>query len=75
MYNVQLYDKRENELKDWCWDTDNLFPGQEDQCLEIWHNIAIHISSVVTNYLTVSMHTLLPLPCYMLWRKYDAHVA
>ena len=29
LYNVQLDDKCENELKDWCWDTDYLFPGQE----------------------------------------------
>ena len=39
------------------------------------NNIKIHISSVLTHDLTVSMHTFLPLPCHMLWRKYDAHVA
>ena len=57
-YNVQLYDKCENELKDWFWDNEHLFPGQEYLRLEIWHNIAIHIYSVVTNDLTVDMHTL-----------------
>ena len=31
--------------------------------------------SLVTHDLTVSMHTLLPLPCHILWCKYDAHVA
>ena len=72
---MQSDDKCENELKDWCQDTDHLFPGQEYYCLEIWHNIAIHISSVVTHDMTVSMHIFLPLPCHMLWRKYDAHVA
>ena len=30
LYNVQSDDKCKNELKDWCRDTDNLFPGQED---------------------------------------------
>ena len=29
LYNVQLDDKCENELKDWFQDTDHLFPGQE----------------------------------------------
>ena len=75
LYTVQLYDKYKNELRDLCWDTDNLFLGQEYLCLDIWHNIAIHISSVVTHDLTVDMHTLLPLPYHMFWRKYDAHVA
>ena len=28
-YNVQSDNKCENELKDWGWDTDNMFPGQE----------------------------------------------
>ena len=30
LYNLQSDDKCENELKDWCWDIDHLFPGQED---------------------------------------------
>ena len=30
LYKVQLYDKCENELKDWCRDTDHMFPGKED---------------------------------------------
>ena len=63
-----------NKWKDWCQDTDYLFPGQEDWFLYIWHKIAIHIFSVVTHDLTVSMHTLLPFPCHMIWRKYDAYV-
>ena len=75
LYNVQLDDKCENELKYWCRDTDHLFPGKEDECLDICHNIAIHISSVATHDLTVSMHTFLPLLCHMLCPKYDAHVA
>ena len=29
LYNVQSDDKRENELKDWCQDTDHIFPGKE----------------------------------------------
>ena len=29
LYNVQLDDKCENKLKDWCRDTDHLFPGQK----------------------------------------------
>ena len=30
LYNLQLDDKREKELKEWCWDTDHLCPSQED---------------------------------------------
>ena len=30
VYNAQLNDKCENELKDWCWYTDHIFTGQED---------------------------------------------
>ena len=29
LYNFQSDDKGESELKDWCSDTDHLFPGQE----------------------------------------------
>ena len=72
LYNVQLYDKCENEWKDLCCNTKHLFLGQADLCLDIWHNIAWHIYSVVTHYLTVDTHTFLPLPYHMLWRKYDA---
>ena len=43
----------------------HLFPSQA----------AIKFSIVVTYDPTVSMYTLFPLPCHMLWRKYDAHVA
>ena len=39
--------------------------------MEIWHNITIHISSVVIHDLTVHMHTLLHFPYQMLWHKYD----
>ena len=42
--------------------------------MEIWHNIEIHISSVVMHHLTAYIHTLLPLPYQILWYKYDAHV-
>ena len=28
LYNVQSDYKCENELKDWCWDTDHMFTGQ-----------------------------------------------
>ena len=68
-------DKCENELKKWCRYTDHLFPGQEDQCLDIWNNIIIHISSLVMHDMTVSMHTVLPFPYHMIWLKYDARVA
>ena len=30
LYNLQLDDTREKELKEWCWDTDHLCPSQED---------------------------------------------
>ena len=43
--------------------------------MDIWHNIEIHIFSVVMHYLTVDMHTMLPFPYPMFWHKYDAHVA
>ena len=72
--NVQLYDKCENELKDWCWDTDHMFPGQEYECLDIWHNSEIHIFSVATHDLNVDMHTLLTFPCHMLWLKHNTHM-
>ena len=75
LYNVQLYDKCENEWKDLCCNTKHLFLGQADLCLDIWHNIKIYISSVVTRDLTVDMHTFFPLPYHIIWRKYDAHVA
>ena len=75
LYNVQLDDKCENELMDLCWNMDHLFLGQDNLCLDIWHNIAIHISSVLTHDMTLDMHTLLPLSYQTLWRKYDAHVA
>ena len=74
LYNVKLYDKCKNELMDSCWNNDNLFLGQEDLRLDIWHNIAINISGVVTHDLTVDTHTLLPFPYQMLWHKYDTHV-
>ena len=74
-YKVQLYDKYENELMDSCCNIDHLFIGQECERLYILHKIAIHISSVLTNYLTVDTHTLLTYPYQIIWRKYDAHVA
>ena len=45
LYNLQLDDKRESELKDWCWDTDHLFPGQEDQFLEMCIAMLCQISN------------------------------
>ena len=75
LYNVQLENKRESELKDWCWDTDHLFPGQEDHFLDIWNNITIHFFILVMHDLNVSIHTLLPLSCHIIWRKYEGHVA
>ena len=42
--------------------------------MSIWHNIEIHISSVVMHDLNLDMHILLPLPYNMLWHKYNAHV-
>ena len=75
LYNVQFYDKCENELKDWCRNTDRLFLGQEDQRMDIWNNMEIQISCVVTHDLTVDTHTLFPFPYQIIWSKYDAHVA
>ena len=61
-------------MKNWCQDNCHLFLGQEDLFLDIFHNIAIHISSVVTHDLTVDIHTLLHIPYHLLWLKYDVHV-
>ena len=74
LYNVQLYDKYENEWKDLCCNTEHLFIGQADLCLDIWHNIVWHISSAVRHDLTVDTYTFLSLPYQMLWRTHDAHV-
>ena len=43
--------------------------------MDIWHNIKIQISSVLTQDLTEDMHTFLTFPYQMLWHKYDARVA
>ena len=74
LYNVQLDDKCEILLMESCWNIDHMFLGQEDLCLGIWHNIAIHISSVVTHDMNVDTHTLFPFPYQIIWRKYDVHV-
>ena len=57
------------------WNIDHQFLGQEDLRLDIWHNITIHIFSVVVHYLTVDTPILLNFPYQISWRKYDAHVA
>ena len=49
---------------------DHTFLGQD-----FWNSIEWYISGVVMHDLTVYTHTLLPLPCKMLWLKYDAHMA
>ena len=72
--NNQLDDKCEYKLMYLCWNIDHLFLVQEDLFLDIWHNIEIHISSVVMHDLAMGMHTFLPFPYQMLCRKYDAHV-
>ena len=75
LYNAQLDDKCGNELKELCRNTDHLFIGQEDKHMEIWNNIAIHISSLVMHDLTVDMHTFSPFPYHIRWHKYEVHVA
>ena len=37
----------------------------KDQCVEIVHNNALHISNVLLHILMMDIHTLLPYPCKM----------
>ena len=75
LYNVQLDGKCENEFMASCHNIDHMFLGQKDLRLEIWHNVAIHISSELTHDITVDKHTFFPFLYQMLWPKYDAYVA